>query len=230
MSSNTGLQCLGCLFSKHGSFTSQPRRTSSGVVFAVREGQSENDGYLLPAWTRSASPIHPIQPSLAGADSQILQLCAGCQSKLLHGKSTHHWNWSHGRPKKTVYDVTDIVTLLDTVDPAGFKWGRSLTHSSSKPTTSESMLTVTKSCSIVMLLESSVPHSLQQITVVPRFARCWSAPFMQNRLLWQCQWKLWLLCKAVADALGGCLRQLILMCKPAKGSRSAKMAGWPNTA
>lgn len=165
-----------------------------------------------------------------GADSQILQLCAGCQSKLLYGKSTHHWNWSHGHPKKPVYDVTDIVTLLDTVDPAGFKWGRSLTHSSSKPTTSEPMLTETKSCSIVMLLESSVPHSLQQITVVPRFARCWSAPFMQNRWLWQCQWKLWLLCKAAADALGGCLRQLVLMCKPAKGSRSAKMAGWPNTA
>lgn len=36
--------------------------------------------------------------------------------------------------------------------------------------------------------------------------------------------------KAVADALGGCLRQLVFMCKPARGSSSAQMAGWPNTA
>lgn len=36
--------------------------------------------------------------------------------------------------------------------------------------------------------------------------------------------------KAVADALGGCLRQLLFMCKPARGSRSGQMAGWPNIA
>lgn len=229
MSSNTGLQCLGCLFSKHGSFTSQPRRTSSGVVFAVREGQSEKDGYLLPAWARSASPI---QPSLAGADSQILQLCAGCQSKLLHGKSTHHWNWSHGHPEKLsmMWQISWLFWTLWIQLVLNGEGAWLILAQSSKPTTSEPLPTVTKSSSIVMLLESSVPHSLQQIPVAPRFARCWSAPFMQNRWLWQCQRKLWLLCKAVADALGGCLRQLVLMCKPAKGSRSAKMAGWPNTA
>lgn len=36
--------------------------------------------------------------------------------------------------------------------------------------------------------------------------------------------------KAEADASGDCLRLLVFMCKPEKGSRFVQMAGWPNIA
>lgn len=87
------------------------------------------------AWARSAPPIHSIQPSLAGAESQSYL------SYVLAAKT----NFSMERvptteteamcPQQTA-SVTDIVTLPDTVDPGDFKWGRRLTHSSSKATMS----------------------------------------------------------------------------------------------
>lgn len=114
VSDNTCLHCFSCLCSECSSFSSWPR-SSSGVVFTVREGQGKKGGYLPPAWARSAPPVHSIQPSLPGADSQIPQV----------------------------------------------------------------------------LLEYLVTCPLQQILMVQRFSRCWSAPFTQNRWLWSCQWKLW---------------------------------------
>ena len=131
MSGNTGLHCLGCLFSKHGSFTSLPRRTSSGVVFAVREGQSEKDGYLPPAWAISAPPICPIQPSLAGIPLRYLSYVVAARANLSMERAPATETEAVGT-QKTAY-VTDIVTLPDTVDPGGFKWRRSLTLAQRQP-------------------------------------------------------------------------------------------------
>lgn len=98
MSGNTGLHGLSCLFSKHGSFASQPRSTISGVVFAVREGHSENDGYLHRV--EKTCCLHgPDLPHLSTPSSYVLA-ARGNFSR----ESTHHWNWSHGHPKNCLCD------------------------------------------------------------------------------------------------------------------------------
>lgn len=89
------------------------------------------------------------------------------------------------------------------------------------------------------------PSSLLSLEQTLRYLRCywstWSVA-LYNRSWW-CrdfpdagqpihteQMTLVMPMKAVADALGGCLRQLLFTCKPARGSRSGQTAGWTNVA
>lgn len=116
VSDNTGLHCLNCLFSEHGSFSSQPR-SSSGVVFALGKGRAKPvaichlHGPNLPHLYTPSSPA-----SLEQTHGYLSYVLAGSEAK---------------GTQKTAY-VTDMVTLLDTMDSGGFKWGRSPTHSSWK--------------------------------------------------------------------------------------------------
>lgn len=103
---NTGSHLLSCLSSRHSWFTSQSRRTSSALRLCLLLGKGRAKRMATcTEWRRPATSMGQIcpryQPALPcwGRLSEIPQLCAGCQSKLLHGESTHHWKQSHGHPK-----------------------------------------------------------------------------------------------------------------------------------
>lgn len=155
---NTGSHLLSCLSSKRSSFTSQSRRSSCVCCY----GRSEQKGWLLaqgeedlpPAQARSAPGTS--QRSLAGADTQRFLRYVLAAKANFYMERAHTTENKAMVTQKTAYE-TDLLDLPDTVDPGGFKWGRRLSHSSSnlkgKHVRAEPLLTVTKSCSVVMLLK-----------------------------------------------------------------------------
>lgn len=150
VSENTSLHCLSCLFSELGSFSSQTR-SSSGVVFALGKGRKKE--WLFATCMGQICPTsapHAALPwcSTLSDTSDMCWLPEPLKSKDMG-------------TQKTAY-VTDIVTLLDTVDSGGFKWGRSPTLLSwklkSNHTRAEPFL---KFCSIAVMLEKLVSCPLQ---------------------------------------------------------------------
>lgn len=111
VSDHTSLHCLSCLFCEHGSFSSQPR-SSSGVVFALGKGTAKT-GYLPPAWANLPYLCTPCSPA-------SLQHTLRHLSYSLAARATESEDMG---TQKTAY-VTDSVTLLNTVDSGGFKWGK----------------------------------------------------------------------------------------------------------
>lgn len=111
VSDHTSLHCLSCLFCEHGSFSSQPR-SSSGVVFALGKGTAKT-GYLPSAWANLPYLCTPCSPA-------SLQHTLRHLSYSLAARATESEDMG---TQKTAY-VTDSVTLLNTVDSGGFKWGK----------------------------------------------------------------------------------------------------------
>lgn len=174
--------CLSCLLSEHGSFSSQPR-SSSGVVFALGKGRAKRVAIFNLHGPNLPHLCTPSSPASLEETLRYLSYVLAVRATESEATST--------RKKTCLWDrYPDCWTP---VDSGGFKWGRRPTHLSWKlkgnHPRAEPLLA--KLCSIAMLLEYLVTCPLQQILVVQRFARCWWAPFMQNRWLWPCQWKLW---------------------------------------